>query len=358
MSNQKRNNMIRFRCKKCGQRLSVPEKHAGKKGRCPKCKNILVVPKAPAVRPMTDKGKHEELKLGPKPTYDLTLQDVPQEYKVAERPAPAAGREFASDKTIEDVRRLEEQLGIKKGEPVAERKLPWVIDIFLYPASKPGLIILGIIIGIPLLFKIVIQVFVAFALMFPPMLIFLVLLAFVNIVVNIILGLYMYWYICECIRDSAAGGLRAPETVGITPGLGDMLWQLIRIVSCLAFFAAPVLIYAQYAQKANFIFWFLLAYAVLFSPMGLLAVVMFDSISGLNPVLLIGSIFSTFFQYCGLVILFYGLGALSVIIVSILQQSWILAYVSSIALIYLLMVAAHLLGRFYWKYEEELNWEV
>jgi hypothetical protein len=26
--------------------------------------------------------------------------------------------------------------------------------------------------------------------------------------------------------------------------------------------------------------------------------------------------------------------------------------------IYLMLVAAHLLGRFYWKYEERLNWEV
>jgi len=348
--------MIRFRCRKCGQRLGVPEIHAGKKGRCPKCKNIFVVPKAPAVGPVMDKGQAEKLKPSPKRgAYDLTLQDVPQEYKVAERPAPAAGRD---DRTIEDVQRLEEQLGIKKDEPVSERKLPWVIDIFLYPTSKPGLIILGIIIGIPLLFKIVRQVLGVFTPMFLPMLVFLALFAIVGFIVDIILGLYVYWYFCECIRDSAAGGLRAPETVGSTPGLGDMLLQLIRTVGCLAFFTAPVLIYAQYAQKADFIFWSLLTYAVLFFPMGLLAVVMFDSISGINPVLLIRSIFSTFFQYCGLVILFYGLGALSVIIVSILQQWWILAYVSSIALIYLLIVTAHLLGRFYWKYEEKLNWEV
>jgi hypothetical protein len=92
--------------------------------------------------------------------------------------------------------------------------------------------------------------------------------------------------------------------------------------------------------------------------MGLLAVVMFDSFSALNPILLIGSICSTFFQYCGLVLLFYGLVVLSVKIASFLRQSWVLAYISSILFIYLLMVTAHLLGRFYWKYEERLNWEV
>ena len=37
--------MIKFNCKNCGQRISVPEMHAGKKGKCPKCKTIVVVPK-------------------------------------------------------------------------------------------------------------------------------------------------------------------------------------------------------------------------------------------------------------------------------------------------------------------------
>ena len=41
--------------------------------------------------------------------------------------------------------------------------------------------------------------------------------------------------------------------------------------------------------------------------MGLLACVMFDSIRALNPILLIGSILSTFFQYCGLVLLIIGI---------------------------------------------------
>jgi hypothetical protein len=193
------------------------------------------------------------------------------------------------------------------------------------------------------------------------MLVFLVLFAIIGFLVSILLAMYMYWYICECIRDSAAGGLRAPETIGTTPGLGDMLLQLIRILVCFVFFAAPVLIYVHYAQKTDFIFWLLLAYAVLFLPMGLLAVVMFDSFSALNPILLIGSICSTFFQYCGLVLLFCGLGILSVIIALILRQFWIpwvLAYIFSILFIYLLMVTAHLLGRFYWKYQEKLNWEV
>ena len=35
--------MIKFRCK-CGQKISVPEEYAGTKGKCPKCKENVIVP--------------------------------------------------------------------------------------------------------------------------------------------------------------------------------------------------------------------------------------------------------------------------------------------------------------------------
>jgi formylglycine-generating enzyme required for sulfatase activity/DNA-directed RNA polymerase subunit RPC12/RpoP len=35
---------IKFHCENCGQSISVPQIHAGKKGKCPKCKNPIVVP--------------------------------------------------------------------------------------------------------------------------------------------------------------------------------------------------------------------------------------------------------------------------------------------------------------------------
>ena len=103
--------------------------------------------------------------------------------------------------------------------------------------------------------------------------------------------------------------------------------------------------------------------------MGILAVVMFDSVRGLNPILLIRSIISAFFQYCGLVILFYGLAVLLVIgrmgsvLATVRTGSTLLGpllvYILIFAVyIWLLLVAGHLLGRFYWRYQEKLNWEV
>lgn len=35
--------MIRFACKACGQQIKVSDKHAGQRGRCPKCKTALII---------------------------------------------------------------------------------------------------------------------------------------------------------------------------------------------------------------------------------------------------------------------------------------------------------------------------
>ncbi|MHC4105977.1 MAG: hypothetical protein ACYSR9_13630, partial [Planctomycetota bacterium] len=97
---------------------------------------------------------------------------------------------------------------------------------------------------------------------------------------------------------------------------------------------------------------------VLFFPMGLLSIVLFDSLDGLNPILIIGSVFSTFFQYFGMILLFFAIGALSIISVAYLPHSWLFRLFPNIFLLYMSIIYAHLLGRFYWKYQEKLNWEV
>jgi hypothetical protein len=93
---------------------------------------------------------------------------------------------------------------------------------------------------------------------------------------------------------------------------------------------------------------------------------MFDSISGLHPVLLIGSIFSAFFQYCGLVLLITGIvlgfRAIQTIQTNDTQQGAfymiIMEAVFSVILLYISFVVAHLIGRFFWRNQEKLNWEV
>jgi hypothetical protein len=198
---------------------------------------------------------------------------------------------------------------------------------------------------------------------FYPLIVFGIFFGFVAVAVNIIIYIYFYWYYCECIRDSAAGGLRAPETFAYTPGVWDLLWQLLRILGCIGFFFLPAAVYFRYTGRIDLIFWLLNCYAVFFAPMGLLAVIMFDSIGGLNPVIIIPSILRNFLPYVGLVI-FYFVITDSVIWMmrlsqrGILPQSGLWGYLFRFVNLYLLLVGAHLLGRFYWRYKKELDWDV
>ena len=316
--------LINFTCENCGEAISAPGTRAGKEGTCPKCKYALVVPAA----------------------HNLTLLDVREEYRIANQPASRV------DPIEEAIG--QEQESKEEAESDTERKLPWIIDIFLYPISTPGLIHLAIFIGVPFLIYFIRQLVgpLAIVLMLP------------SFLINLLLGLYMCWYFAECVRDSAAGRVRAPEAFA-DADIGSMIEQCIYLGACYAIFALPAVVYVTSTNRTDTTFWILVASGVFFFPMGLLAVVMFDSTSAFNPILWICSIFRTFFRYCGLVLLVSGIilafWALTGIgephdAEQITIGAKILQAMFSCLLLYMLFVVAHLLGHFYWRHQEELNW--
>ena len=107
-------------------------------------------------------------------------------------------------------------------------------------------------------------------------------------------------------------------------------------------------------------FWALWAAGNFIFPMVLLAMVMHESLfSALNPILLIRSIFRTFFQYVALALACGVLSLpLSMVYFLILSPGhWHLAYALLAVAFYLLLIMAHLLGRFHFKYDERLYWD-
>jgi hypothetical protein len=175
--------------------------------------------------------------------------------------------------------------------------------------------------------------------------------------IMVVAYLFIYWYFAECVRDSAEGGLRAPNVRGDVPGLWDMFMQLINIVGCLLVFFMPFVFYVLIFRRLDVIFWLLLMYGVFFFPMGLLGIVVLDSIVGLDPRRIYNSISKTFFQYCGLVLVFIA-GVLPVAIVGQkVGESRYLAFIVRCVSVYMIFVAGHLLGRFYWRNQEKLGWE-
>ncbi len=345
--------MIEFSCNKCGRKLSVPESHAGKKGTCPKCKNVVIIPEIQNISSAPKQSDPEKKEIDSKfSAYDLTLLEVPQIGEAQEKPASeysqAAGQ---TGKIIKS----SEQYG---DESETRRRFPWPIDIFFYPANRSGLVILGVIIAIRWFSIIVVRSLGFSTPSLSPMVVIIVPLICISILVRIILYLYFYWYLCECIRDSAEGGVRAPETFAKTPGLWELLWLFLRTLIGIVFIAAPGLGYYLSVRQTDTIFWVLFSCGAIFLPMGLLALVMFDSLSGLNPILLIGSIRSTFLPYSAMILVFLLAGFFIITIVQDMDFTLIQKFVIHCVVMYLLMVTAHLLGWFYDRYRQQLSWDV
>jgi len=336
---------IRFYCDNCGYKSTVSESYAGKKIRCPQCYNIISIPAVESIGTTSQSSPGKPETPSKYSDYDLTLLDISEKEEIS---TFQRGQTSISGETGVREQELEEESQAET-EPIDERRLPWPIDIFLYPFSKPGLKNLAIFIGVPLLINILwtilpIQLSCLFAL--------------VTVVINIVIFFYIYWYFAECVRDSADGGVRAPEGLGATPGLVGMFWQTVNVIGCLAVFFGPFVFYMLFARRADIIFWLLLIYAVFFFPMGLLAVIMFDSAIGLNPRLLVRSISSTIFPYCGLVLLFLTPVVLIGMLYTEVQESRLWIFIIRSAVTYLALVGAHLLGWFYWRYQEKFNWDL
>jgi DNA-directed RNA polymerase subunit RPC12/RpoP len=337
---------FKLTCAHCGHKISVPLIYAGKRIKCPKCNDILVVPKAGIAAPSANKGGLKDSKSGTKYAgFDHALFDIPQEDSTVNQ---LSSQGALSEKDIEELHKTIPKTVTDETESIGIQRLPWIFDIFLYPLSFWGLVNIGIFIGITSFLAEVGKIL-------PDVLS--CLFGLLTLVIKVVAYLFIYWYFAECVRDSAEGGLRAPNVRGDVPGAVDMFLQMINIVGCLLVFFMPFVIYVLAARRIDVILWLLLIYAVFFFPMALLAVVVLDSPVGLNPRLLYNSISNTFRQYCGLVLLFVAAVSLMGLLGHKAGESGYLAFIFRCAGVYIVFVAGHLLGRFYWRNQEKLNWK-
>jgi hypothetical protein len=172
---------------------------------------------------------------------------------------------------------------------------------------------------------------------------------------------YVVYYLAECIRDSAGGARRAPD-FWMSPGDSsrwDCLAGFVQVVGCVAVCFWPVCVYYIVREQVDGIYWSLLACGGFFLPMTLLAVVWFDSYSGLNPALIVGSMLRTLGPYSVLVLLLAGEALLFVKIglhIYVFQRPPPLPSVLQLVQMYLLFVASGSLGRFYQRHKERLSW--
>ena len=288
----------------------------------------------------------------------LTFLDVPEEAKTE---SESTEQTDSTEEAYEQFRRLHGGLAGYESSEVHDRKLPWIIDIFLYPLNKEGLSIMLLSAGIPLILRALVRVLFILTGVFPPMLVFWILFLIIHWISVLVFMLYVCWYWYECLLDSSAGAIRAPETAGITPGVGDILRQTFRTVACLLYSMLPALIYVGHSrQYGDPVFGLLCGLGASLFPMIILAVAVFDSIFVANPFLVLGSVFSTFFQYCRVVIFCPGPFLLMPLAAVFLfnYDFRFLGYLFMFLAFYLGLIMAHMLGRFFWNCRDKLNWEV
>jgi DNA-directed RNA polymerase subunit RPC12/RpoP len=339
--------VIKFHCKNCGEKFSVPEIHAGKKGKCPKCKNIIFVPQIQDTSPITTQSKTADQKSTPKDSpHSLTFLDFPNRQDALRQKDKPQGQSTIQEHKEE----LERATKADQPKPMPKRKLPWIIDIFLYPLNLAGIIhLICLWLLVFLLCPLVIK-FLSLGIEYIP-------------IVYILPVAYTLYYFAECIRDSATGGCRAPD-FWMHPGKSDKwdyISQFMIVLGCIAVCFWPVSVYYIVTERTDLIYWLLLACGGFFFPMVLLAAVLFDSFNALNPILIIGSIFRTFLPYCGMALLFYSGALLFMKIDSQLHRLRLLPALPLIiraAQLYLAFVAVGLLGRFHWRYQDKLRWDV
>jgi hypothetical protein len=190
-----------------------------------------------------------------------------------------------------------------------------------------------------------------------------VILLLVGALVSLFLVVYALWYYCQCIRSSAEGNVRAPDTMTMSADMMDIFGEPLKLISLVGILMVPALAYAKYGGGFDNVFRGLMGLAVFVLPMSMLAFVMFESVfCAVNPMLVLGSILSTFFSYLGLVVFFYGLIAgwsfLIAMVFYGLQGGSIMSSLLYFATIYVQLVGAHLLGRFFYKYQDRLRWDV
>lgn len=282
---------------------------------------------------------------------------------------------------------LEELNAVERPEPDTIRKLPWFIDVFCYPISVSGLTILGIYVFTPVVLDLAGLGLSVVG--YPALLSMLVVLALAAI--DLIVTAYVFWYFSMCIHESAVGKVRAPEMLNkiIADDTTDTILDLLRIVSCVFICVGPGLTYYSITHRLDWVLWLLLGSGIFFLPMVLLATVMFGSFGGLNPIIVIPSILSTFFWYwlvlsafcvpAGIIVAVstflpgHSVGVFGYILrgvhtiltfatglpVSLPEHNiGIISFLLRGVYAYLALVAAHILGRFYYRNAERLCWEV
>ncbi|MBM4024436.1 MAG: hypothetical protein FJ280_03395 [Planctomycetes bacterium] len=279
-----------------------------------------------------------------------TLSDLPD----WSAPAQAVPSEIQADEVTTSGAEPDRPSSL--AEVMEESRFPWFLDALAYPVSSSGAVNIAVFVLVPQLVAFVIRLLTRFITSALPLGGAGYLTTLLTAPFYIIFACYICYYVAHCVIDSSRGHRRASD-IQITGELsiGDLVSQTLLLVATVAIACWPVAVYYVLTERADAWYWLLGAGGVFFLPMSFLAGAIFDSFDALNPLLIVQSIGRTFVPYCGLVLFFLALTGLAAVVI---PRVPIWSYLRSAAQLYLLLVLANSVGRFYWRNRERLDWGV
>jgi hypothetical protein len=276
-------------------------------------------------------------------------------------PSPPAFQQFNDEDMLSEAPKEEaplypEIMTSQENVSVPKRPLPWFIDIFLYPANKTGTINLAVTFGVPVVLIFLTLGCIAAANVAPVLIFVAVVLAMGSLIATVVMCLYFGWYVTECVRSSSEGNIRAPDTIGQTPGFMELFALCFQVFLCGMVFLGMSWSIRASVMPPDWAQQILDTVLGLLLPMTLLSIISLESIRGLNPLLNLKLIAFTFLPYCGVAVPLYL--AHKMLFWACLRLPG-RAGIITLALceVYGIMVSAHVLGRFAWRQQDRLIWE-
>lgn len=198
------------------------------------------------------------------------------------------------------------------------------------------------------------------------------LIGIVVMMLSVIVQAYICWYLYLCVQTTAVGTLQSPDILQENEGgVSEMVGRALRMLAAGFVCFAPAIIYLGWKlsksgqeddtmrNQIDGIFWCILAGGLFIFPMALLSVIMNDSLSGLNPVLIIMSILRTPLQYPLMVLCFSAPLLLTALVGGLSEKFgfWFALPAEALSY-YFAFVGAAILGRFFYRNEKRLDWAV
>jgi len=179
---------------------------------------------------------------------------------------------------------------------------------------------------------------------------------------GLVVGCIIPAYVFEVIRHSAAGEGEPPDWPAVTNWLTDLVRPvlLIVVVAAVSFLPAAVfriLVFYEVLGHSGTV-WVPLGLGLLYLPMALLGVAMFDGVAGVSPTVVVPAIFRTVRAYLVACAAMAAMAGLWVPAAGLVRLSVPLlgSVLGGATTIYFLMVEARICGLIYCCYSERLDW--